>query len=101
MSVRSKSTTRIIWNSRAVLWPCKDCGCEVATVRRGRRFTWGVKDGLWKKAGMKPDEFLCQRCLAARIGRPLELKDYNYMTYVWFPRWRWRRMLRRRKASLM
>jgi len=41
------------WNSRAIMWPCKDCGCEVAPVRNGKRHTWGVNDKLWKQAGMK------------------------------------------------
>src|SRR5262249_13241715 len=36
------------WNSRAVCWPCKDCGCEVSPVRNGWRLTWGVKDRIWK-----------------------------------------------------
>jgi len=40
------------WNSRAIMWPCKDCGCDVSPVRDGKR--WGVSDKVWKQAGMKP-----------------------------------------------
>jgi hypothetical protein len=63
------------WNSRAVLWPCKDCGCEVSPVRNGMRVTWSVSDKTWKAAGMKPQgkrtlgtgEFLCFDCLSDRL----------------------------------
>ena len=94
---------REIWNSRAVLWPCKDCGCEVSPVRQGMRITWCISDKLWKKAGMKPQgrrplgtgEFLCIGCLEARIGRALTVADFmgGYTTRITVRRKQWRRWL--------
>jgi len=91
---------REIWNSRAVLWPCKDCGCEVSPVRQGIRTTWRVSDKLWKKAGMKPQgrsplgtgEFLCIACLAVRIGRGVDFMG-GYSTHMPVSRKQWRRWL--------
>ena len=74
-----KSKPKSAWNSRAVLWPCKDCGRDVSPVRRGYRETWGVKDALWKSAGMKSSDFLCTECLRKRLGRPLTFGDYIYI----------------------
>jgi hypothetical protein len=98
------------WNSRAIRWPCKDCGCEVAPVRDGKRFTWTVSDRTWKQAGMKAQgkrpigsgEFLCFHCLESRLGRKLTLADHKggYTTFVWVSRRQWRGWLRaNRKAS--
>lgn len=86
------------WNSRAVRWPCKDCGREVSPVRGGWRMTWGVKDGVWKRAGMKAQgkrpfgsgEFLCQECLEARLGRALTFADFAYTTRMRVSRDEWR-----------
>jgi hypothetical protein len=91
---------REIWNSRAIRWPCKDCGCEVAPVRRGMRHTWGVRDEIWKEAGMKLQgrtpmgfgEFLCMPCLNKRLGRKLSWRDLSggYSTHVPVTRKKWR-----------
>jgi hypothetical protein len=90
------------WDSRAVLWPCKDCGCEVSPVVKGKRHTWGLKDKTWKATGMKAQgktplgqgEFLCIKCTEARLGRQLELKDYSYTTNMPVSREQWRRWAR-------
>src|SRR5262249_10087370 len=88
------------WNSRAIMWPCKDCGCEVAPVRNGKRHTWGVNDKLWKQAGRKlqgkgpfgTGGFLWWTCFVARLesrrGRPFEphevvVRSGGYSTNVW------------------
>ena len=65
-------------------------------MRRGKRLTWFVHDALWKRAGLKPTEFVCRACLEARIGRPLTFKDYAARTYVPITRKRWRADLRGR-----
>jgi hypothetical protein len=92
------------FNSRGVLWPCHDCGCEVSPVRNGKRSTWGVRDAVWKQAGMKPQgkrplgsgEFLCIGCLEDRLGRPLSFPDHTYFTHMPVNRESWRRWLRAR-----
>jgi hypothetical protein len=81
------------FNSRAIVWPCKDCGAEVSPVKNGMRHTWGVRDRVWKKAGMKLQgsrplgigEFLCVACLEARLGRPLTFADFTYTTRLLSP----------------
>src|ERR1700704_2997083 len=97
---RGRSATSLTkqWNSRAILWPCKDCGCDVAPVRNGKRSTWGVKDKVWRAAGMRAQgetplgsgEFLCIKCIKARLGRALELWDFTYGTDTSVSRERWR-----------
>jgi hypothetical protein len=104
------------WNSRAVLWPCKDCGCEVSPVRNGKRHTWGVKNEAWKEAGMKvtkhhfTGEYLCFPCMVARIerrrGRKLGDMDCmrlyfpgGYTTTRWVSRKEWEGWLRKRRAQ--
>jgi hypothetical protein len=101
---------REIWDSRAILWPCKDCGCEVSPVRRGIRHTWKVRDDLWKAAGMKPQgktplgkgEFLCFDCFKKRLGRPLSMQDYlgGYTTHREVTRKQWRQWLRQHRRAL-
>ena len=99
-------TKRERWNSRGVMWPCKDCGCEVSPVRDGKRLTWKVSDRTWRKAGMKAQgkrpigtgEFLCFGCLEDRLGRELTLLDYmgGYTTHLTVSRRQWRGWLRAR-----
>jgi hypothetical protein len=99
------------WNSRAIIWPCKDCGCDVAPVRNGKRRTWSVSDKAWKQAGMKTQgkrplgtgEFLCWECFVrrfeSRMGRPLEHEDClpGYGTQRWVSKKEWRGWLRRHR----
>src|SRR5262245_29667276 len=99
------------WNSRAVLWPCKDCGCDVSPVKNGKRHTWGVRNEVWKEAGMKVSkhhftgEYLCWDCMLVRIercrGRKLDVMDqvrlHNYTTASWVSRKEWGRWLRKRR----
>jgi hypothetical protein len=98
------------WNSRAIMWPCKDCGCEVSPVRDGKRSTWTVSDRTWKEAGMKAQgkrplgsgEFLCLHCLESRLGRKLTLADHmggGYSTFTSVSRRQWRGWLRARKKA--
>jgi hypothetical protein len=98
------------WNSRGVLWPCKDCGGEVSPVRDGVHFTWFVLDKTWRQAGMKPQgstplgqgEFLCIECLDVRL---LARRGYGYIpeqdyeggTNFPVSRKQWRRYLAARK----
>jgi hypothetical protein len=89
------------FNSRGVLWPCFDCGHEVAPVIKGMRNTWGVHDKVWKKAGMKAQgrrplgtgEFLCAACLSGRLGRDLTFADFCYTTWMPVSQKTWRRWL--------
>lgn len=95
------------------MWPCKDCGREVAPVINGKRHTWGVSDKIWKQVGMKPQgrrpfgtgEFLCWKCLEtrfeSRMGRPLEPLEIfpGYGTQRWVSKKEWRRWLRARRRE--
>jgi hypothetical protein len=103
------------WNSRAVLWPCKDCGHEVSPVINGKRHTWGVSNALWKEAGMRvgkshwTGEYLCWNCLRARIEarrghKPTDfelLSCVGYSTNMSVSRKQWSRWLRARRRPRM
>jgi hypothetical protein len=90
------------WNSRAINWPCKDCGCEVAPVIDGKRYTWGVHDAVWAAAGMRPQggtplgcgEFLCIDHLSKRLGRDLAFTDFTYSTSMVVGRKTWEKWSR-------
>ena len=36
-----------------------------------------VNDQTWAAAGLRPDQCCCRRCLAARLGRPLNPRDFT------------------------
>jgi len=36
-----------------------------------------VHDPIWREAGFKPRDLVCQACLEERIGRKLTLEDYT------------------------
>ena len=46
---------------------CVDCG--------DTRDYYLVNDTVWAEAGLKPRQCCCRKCLAARLGRPLEPRD--------------------------
>jgi hypothetical protein len=87
------------WNSRTILWPCKDCGCEIQPVRRGHRFTWHVSDKLWNSAGAKPGELLCMGCFGKRIGRTLSFGDFVWSTGSYISRKEFRKECANVKAT--
>jgi hypothetical protein len=91
----SRPKPKSCWNSRAVLWPCEDCGCDVAPVIKGWRMQWLAKDTLWNKGGAR--HFLCVACLETRLGRPLKWGVDIFPTgRLRVSRQQWRRWIRYR-----
>jgi hypothetical protein len=82
------------WNSRAILWPCMDCGREIQPVRDGKRVTWFVSDELWKSQGLTKNDLLCLECFEKRLGRKLGWEEFSGGTCTTISRERWRRELR-------
>jgi hypothetical protein len=50
---------------------CVDCG-DVEDY-------YMVHNRVWKKAGLKPNQCCCCRCLAVRLGRPLKYEDFIHI----------------------
>jgi hypothetical protein len=56
--------------------PCVDCG-DV-------RDYYMVRNDVWKDAGLEPNQCCCCKCLAMRLGRPLERGDFtNCLANTW------------------
>ena len=48
---------------------CVDCG-DVSDF-------YMVYDRIWRDAGLEPHQCCCRKCLAVRLGRPLEQADFE------------------------
>ena len=53
---------------------CADCGID--TLRRGAADFYMVRTELWRRYGVARG-LLCLACLELRLGRPLEIADFN------------------------
>jgi hypothetical protein len=63
------------------------------------RYTWFVKDNLWRKQGLKADDFVCWTCFETRLGRPIGVMDMTGGSYVPISRHRWRSELKSFRAG--